>query len=121
MRVVLYAHDMEPITILRLTGWQYDFLRKHGMVRLAVIPQLQWVSALTDNKLPDVKIWQVDITAEKFHRNGATHMMLFTHHEEHALLLKAAFLPGQQHALKEHERAAFAKGFLSALDRLSGE
>lgn len=113
MRTVLYAQDMEPITILELTGWQQDFLEKHGEVRLAVIPPVKMTPPIEPQ--PELlNLWQVRITAEKFRRNGVYHLMLFTNDEEHALLLKAAFLPGQRWTLQNIERNAFAKGFLQA-------
>jgi hypothetical protein len=122
MRVVLYAHDMEPITILELSEWPYQFLQKHGTVRLAVIPPINMSSVSRYGMTPDepiaYKCWHVEITAEKLHRNGEVHLMLFTHNEEQAMLLKSAFLPGQRAALKEHEREAFAKGFLRAIQTL---
>lgn len=119
MRVVLYAHDMEPITILDLSHCAYDFLHKHGSVRLAVPMQCS-VVALTDGPIEaDFSSWIVEITAERLHRNGERHMMLFTRDEEQAMLLKAAFLPGQQHALREKQREAFAQGFLHAISKLA--
>lgn len=122
MRVVLYAHDMEPITILELSEWQHIFLQKHGTVRLAVRPPINLSSISPDglplDELVPYMCWLVEITAEKLHRNGEVHMMLFTHNEEQALLLKSAFLPGQRAALKEHERKAFAEGFLRAIQTL---
>ena len=66
------------------------------------------------------------ITVEKFVRRGQTHWMLFTNDEESAMLLKSAFLPGQQKEVQMREQQAFAKGFWSAIqfrelqeDRLS--
>lgn len=117
MRVVLYAHDMEPITVLELSSWAYDFLQERGQVSLAVIPPVKYVPP-TELDLDVCKIWQVHITAEILHRHGERHLMLFTHDEEQALMLKSAFLPGQRSTLQEHERKAFADGFLCALNRL---
>ena len=48
------------------------------------------------------------------------HMILFTHNEESALLLKSAFLPGQQAELKLRDRDAFARGVMRALEMLGG-
>ena len=44
--------------------------------------------------------------------------MLFTHDEETALQMKAAFLPGQLGAIQGMQRNAFAQGFLTALRKL---
>lgn len=119
MRVVLYAHDMEPITVLELSSWAYDFLQKHGRVTLAV-PQEVKYHPPEELKIDICRIWTVDITAEILTRNGERHMMLFTHNEEQALLIKAGFLPGQRSTLRDHERKAFADGFINALGMLRG-
>ena len=58
------------------------------------------------------------IFAERFIRRGQEYMMLVTRDEENALLLKCAFLPGQQAGLQERERTAFTRGFLDALARV---
>jgi len=117
MRTVLYTHDLEPITILELEEWKMRMLEERGRVELAVMKPMS-VAAWNPSVVPEPEpIWRVCITAERFHSNGQIHMMLFTHNEEHALLLKSAFLPGQRWALKELTAAEFAKGFLAALSR----
>jgi hypothetical protein len=117
MRVVLYADDMEPITVIDLSELARGYLNERGMVRLSVmLPPMLSVLDATAPPLSDCKI--VTIFAEIFIRNGRKHMMLFTHDEENALLLKCAFLPGQQSGLQERERTAFARGFLDALARV---
>lgn len=118
MRVVLYAHDMEPITILNLSDWAYRHLEQHRQV---VLPVMKPMSVLAMPELsPAAEFFRkVEITAEPLHRNGEKHLMLFTRDEEQALLLKAAFLPGQQWVLRDIRRDEFAKGFLAAFDMLS--
>ena len=117
MRAVLYADDMEPITVIELSATSEGFLNKNGMVRLAVqLPPT--LAFLTGQQEPMVSDWIVRIFSERFVRHGREHRMLFTHDEESALLLKCAFLPGQQTILQERERAAFARGFLDALNRI---
>ena len=37
MRVVLYADDMEPITVIDLPAMAERYLKERGMVRLAVM------------------------------------------------------------------------------------
>lgn len=118
MRVVLHAHDMEPITILELSSWACEFLERHRTVNLPVYRPASVRVPPRDIVPPPETFWQVRITAEPLHRNGERHMMLFTHDEEQAMLLKSAFLPGQRWALKEIERDAFAKGFLEAFMKL---
>lgn len=117
MRAVLYADDMEPITVIELSAMTEGFLNKYGMVQLAVrVPPA--LSLWAEQQAPMVSDWSVRIFSERFFRNGREHRMLFTHDEESALLLKCAFLPGQQTILQERERAAFARGFLDALNRI---
>lgn len=115
MRVVLYADDMEPITVIDLPALAEGYLAERGMVRLAVMlpPMLSVLAATQAPKFDDCKT--VTIFGERFIRHGREHMMLFTRDEESALLLKCAFLPGQQAGLQERERTAFARGVLEAL------
>jgi hypothetical protein len=116
-RVVLYADDMEPITVLELEDRVMHYLSEVGSVKLAVLspPQfLHHTSAVSEIERPRI----VRIVAEKIRRHGNEHFMLFTHDEESALLLKAAFLPGQRSALQDEQRTAFASGFLNALQRM---
>lgn len=119
MRAVLYAHDMEPITVIHLESWAWEFLRDHGSVRLAVIPPAQ---AFFD---PDAMSaptrgtnWIVHITAELLVRGKHRSLMLFTNDEEAALLLKSELLPGQHKDVQNRERSAFARGFMDALNML---
>lgn len=118
MRVVLYADDMEPITVIDLPTMAERYLNEHGMVRLAVQlpPMLSVLAAKQAPSFGDCKT--VTIFGERLIRHGREHMMLFTRDEESALLLKCAFLPGQQAGLQEREREAFARGFLKALARV---
>ncbi len=118
MRVVLYADDMEPITVIDLPTMAERYLSERGMVRLAVRlpPMLSVLAAKQAPRFDDCKT--VTIFCERFIRNGHEHMMLFTRDEEGALLLKCAFLPGQQAGIQERERTAFARGLLEALARV---
>lgn len=119
MRVVLYADDMEPITVIELSALAEEYLRKRGMVRLAVQSppmSISSVLAVTQTALDDLKT--VTLLSERIIRNGHEHMMLFTYDEESALLLKCAFLPGQQATIQECQRTAFARGFLQAIEQL---
>lgn len=120
MRAVLYTHDMEPITVLELQPWAAEFLTKRGMVSMAVTRPISY-TMLAAGEMPSMEetcVWRVDITAEYFVRNGQRHLFLFTHQEEHALLLKSAFLPGQRSALRDRDKDAFGKGFMAALGML---
>lgn len=118
-RIVLYADDMEPITVLDLSESSAKYLKECGMVQLAVMETPQFVYRKPEDtvELPTIRI--VTIFAERFIRNGREHFILVTRDEESALLLKSAFLPGQHHQIDERERKAFAHGFLSAIARLN--
>jgi len=123
MRVVLYTHDFEPITVIDLRPWAQEFLERERHVVLQVIPKIDPLPLLPyDAPIPDAKcvIHQVRLSAEWFtrHTTGRRHMVVFTRDEVAAMRLKSAFLPGQRHELRECERDAFAEGFLRALDLL---
>jgi hypothetical protein len=120
MRVVLYAEDMEPITVIELSTLAQNYLKERKFVRLAVMlsPMLSVMAAAQNSPYIDNNLKIVNIYAERLIRNGSEHMMLFTKNEESALLLKCAFLPGQQKGLQERERDAFTLGFMDALARI---
>lgn len=120
MRVVLYAHDMEPITVLELPLSAWSYLVKQGCVRVPVFSSPQYSCIPID--VPDMETYRtVTITAELFYRKGIENLMLFTSDEENAMLLRCAFLPGQQKTLQEREAKAMAKGFAKALRCLGSE
>ena len=116
MRAVLYAYDLEPITIIDVPHGAMDYLRKHDIVKIDVptypITTFQLSAPIqTESKL-------VTIRAEKFVFGNQETIMLFTHDEETALQMKATFLPGQLGAIQDLQRNAFAHGFLTALRKL---
>ncbi len=120
MRAVLYAEDMEPITVIDIEPWAWQFLREHRSVRLAVIPPVSimhdpYAEAVAPR---DAASWIVNITAEVLVRGRQETLMLFTRDEEAALLLRSELLPGQIRDSREREKAAFVRGFLGALNRL---
>ena len=117
MRAVLYAYDLEPITIIDVPLSAIDHLRKHSVVRIHV-PTYQRVMPSNLAAPVDCEFKVVTIRAEKFVFGDQETMMLFTHDEETALQMKAAFLPGQFGAMQDMQRNAFAYGFLTALRKL---
>ncbi|WAB91980.1 hypothetical protein OSS47_28345 [Pseudomonas citronellolis] len=115
MKAVLYTHDLEPITVIDLEPWAWEFLEQHG----SVVLQVQTPPTIEQLRNPMLLTMQmVRITAEKLIRRNHRTLMLFTADEEPALLLKSAFLAGQNRDVQERERAAFARGFLHALNAL---
>ena len=115
MRSVLYTHDLEPITIIDVNHWMLKHLDEHKCVVLPVQLQLPRVERYEDLIGQRIKFHIVRITAERHVWRNVESYMLFTEDEESALLLKAAFLPGQQSALNQRERDAMARGFLQAI------
>lgn len=121
MRAVLYTHDMEPITVIELQPWAWQYLREQRSVRLAVHRPAETAAWNPDaENVPqfDMSMWIVHITAEVLVRGKHTSLMLFTHDEEAALLLKSELLPGQLRDVQDREKTAFAKGFMGALNML---
>lgn len=116
-RAVLYTYDMEPITVLQLSAAAHNYLTFHGSVTL---PVLEPIPTFVYTGVPDMNhtMRTVHIRAELLRMWEKKHLMLFTHDEESALLLKSAFLPGQQGAVRDLQNKAFARGFLHALERL---
>lgn len=115
---VLYTDDLEPITVLELPALAREILEEQGRVTLHVPEPPAWlpeggpVSAYVPPRT-------VRIRAELLRRGARRHLMLFTEDDEAALLLRAAFLPGQRRELQSRERDAFAAGVLRALRELS--
>lgn len=109
---------MEPITVLELQEWTIDHMEKHGRVRVAVMMPPQLTPPLPGEAPVNDPPRVVDIWCEKFYRGEQKLTLLTTRDDENAMLLKSVFLPGQRAALQEHERNAFARGFLEALYRV---
>ena len=117
MRAVLYAYDLEPITIIDVPLSAIDHLRKHSVARIHV-PTYPRVMPSNLAAPVDCEFKVVTIRAEKFVFGDQETMMLFTHDEETALQMKATFLPGQLGAIQDLQRNVFAYGFLTALKKL---
>lgn len=110
-RSVLYSNDFEPITVLELSPAARSRLESYGEVCIPVMERLTF-EVVRRNDPPRAR--GVRIVAEPFRRRGHGHLMLFTENDEDALLLKAAFLPGQNGQVKNERAIAFARGFLEA-------
>ena len=115
MRHVIYAYDWEPITVVELSEFAAEELAQRRRVELAAPLAFPEVVSEKAKRCPLMRV--VRLEATMFMADGRQQMALRTEDEESALLLKAAFLPGQRAALKEHERTAFARGFLTALSK----
>lgn len=111
---VLYSGDMEPITIIPINQFLREMLQERGCVRLPVMLPVHGFE-YDAPPLRYEKLRTVEIYTERIVRRGEMHLLLFTHDDENALLLRSAFLPGQQQGLNEERKVAFAKGFLHAV------
>lgn len=114
-RVVLYATDFEPITVINLQDWAWQYLHRYGSVKVEVFDE-----PVTSFRYepPTNTVSIVHIIAEKLVRGNQETLMLFTYDEVSALKLKAAFLPGQRSAINDMKANAFAHGFMSAMQKL---
>ena len=116
MRVVLYTNDMEPITVIDLSGTAVRYLHTYNHVRL---PVMEPISLTPTNGVGFIHQFKtVDIYAERLRRKDVETLMLFTNDEENALLLKSTFLAGQQSEINRIKNQSFARGFLYALNAL---
>lgn len=113
VRTVLYTDDFEPITVLELPASARGFLEEHGLVRLAVPTRVQFSPSTLPARYEQPKY--VTVWTERFIRHGLSHLFLFTNDDENAMLLRAAFLPGQRRDLRDQRANAFAEGFVHAL------
>ena len=116
MRAVLYAYDLEPITIIDVPLNAVEYLKKHGLVRIHVPTIPRATFPLSEPIQTEFK--PVTIRAERLVVHDMESMMLFAHDEETALQMKATFLPGQLGAIQDIQRNVFAYGFLTALRKL---
>jgi len=120
VRAVLYAHDLEPITVVDISASLWQMLIKGQAVRLPVRENLRLGPPDFTYSCPGTfQMKTVDIYGIPIHVRDSRGLMLFTYNEEHAMLLKSELLPGQhkdvQERVRRREDAAFARGFLTAL------
>ena len=118
MNVVLYADDLEPITVIDLPMEAFKFFQQGQVWRVPVLDPVEFFALAPTNLDATCRI--VTIWAEEFRRGNKRSWMLFTRDEEAALLLRSALLPGQVAADKETFRNGFARGFLHAIGAMCG-
>lgn len=120
MRVVLYADDMEPITVIEIAPFLYGMLKERRRVRVAAPMQISYAALTSAPTMNDAVMHVVEIRAEVLMRNGREHMMLFTNDEVTALMLRSELLPGQRRDAQDRDREQYAKGFLLGLTTALG-
>ena len=114
MRIVLYDQDdFEPLTILEVPHWRAYNMPEGQPIRIAVMPEISLAPLANGPGYEPMQI--VTIRFEQVIRNKVTHWLAVTGDTESALLLRAAFLPGQRSALQKRERKAFTNGFFKGL------
>lgn len=116
-RIVIYATDLEPITVVELSAGTVDFIKRTGEIRLVVMPPAATGPGGAAPTLGGNGVI-IQLYAEIIRFAQGDIVMLFTRQEEAALRLKAAFLPGQYGAVQRREAEAFRHGVISALQRL---
>lgn len=119
-RVVLYADDMEPITVLELSAFAAECLEVRGRV---VIPVMSPPICEAYNEgSPAIATYRtVTIWAERIRRNNTAHLMLFTRDEVAALMLRSELLPGQRRDVHAAEKKRYLEGFVAGLTAVLGE
>jgi hypothetical protein len=118
MNVVLYAEDMEPITILDLSRGLLECLRQNGVLTLAVPTPVSFLPYSADGNIPAPNCKTVRVWCEKLRRNDVEHYMLFTADEEDALGLKSGILPGQRRDWQEQYERGFSDALVATLAKL---
>ena len=119
MNAVLYTHDLEPITIIDLPSWAYECFERGSWIEMLIPNKPQRANFVGTGDDPitlmATKINTVRIRPEDVVFRGVRHTILCTPDEESSLLLKAAFLPGQNSELQKQQRLSFSAGFAFAL------
>lgn len=127
MRVVVYADDFEPITVIKLDQWAVDFLRTTDRICLYTEPDWMLDVWEPEDEPISMKIMHVVLHAVWFHRRGRwgdtdrnAGLILMADDHENALQLRSIFLAGQQRLVREREDIAFARGALTMFGRMGG-
>lgn len=103
MNIVLYTHDMEPITIINLPLSAIEFGESQRFVSVAV-PMKPRTSCLPNEPI-DVRYRKVELEFHKIiNMNRRTSWFVTVQDEETALMLTPSWLPGQRGAINKYER-----------------
>lgn len=120
MRTVVYDHETyEPITVIEVPGSFLAEIESGKRGPILVFPTRPIVSTLApreDISPTTMAFRTVRLRFEPIYKGQARILWLATTDDgETALLLRSAFLPGQQHAVQEREQTAFLKGLVIAI------
>lgn len=122
MRIVLFDYDtFEPITVCNILDWDALGIPEGSPINVPIMPHTRPIS--NEKYVPsfDHRINFITIRFERFYRRFDDYRpsirtwFAFTNDPQQALLLKAAFLPGQRWETQEISREAFANGFINGL------
>lgn len=114
MHATVYTRDLEPITVVWLAPWAVRLLNETGRIAFAAEPPA--LVAYERDAVPQANSWVVRLRGELIRMGRAHTWLLIADDEDLALMLRAAFLPGQQGAVRERERKAAAEGAAMAFD-----
>lgn len=119
-QAVIYTSDMEPITVIDMKPWYWEFLYEHTMINLQIkhSPNPKWEN---DEDSICQQVNYVTVYADVIRKNNRVCMLLRASDEVTALLLDSSILPGQRRVFNEEKKKAFANGFLEAIKRRIGE
>ena len=118
MKAVLYTEDMEPITVIDVPLSLWQQMERGLVVRFCIHNSPKLAANYTPPEKETMRY--VQVFGEILERRGKKHLMLFTRDEEFAMLLKAAFLPGQYGEVHARQRDARVQGFLQAIRNYGG-
>lgn len=115
MRTVLYSdEDFEPITVIDVPEWMMKMIRSNEVVRLS-IPLILPTGVYNYDPVEPVSFRDVHIFGERLRRNNQESWLMFTKHDELAMLLKSTYLPGQRGDLAKQRKEAFVEGIVHAI------
>lgn len=117
-QAVIYTSDMEPITVINMKPWYWEFLYKHTMINLAIVdsPRVSYDADFIYQQPRYIAVY-----ADMLYRHNEMFMLLRVEDEVTALLLEPGILPGQRRMFNEEKKKAFARGFLEALMMSCGD
>lgn len=116
MRVIVFDRELhEPLTVVSVPQWLADMAKSGQPIRLAPPPPPLDVRSYAEVAvLEDLRVTVVTLTFERVVRGRGGDEVLFWYayadDPETALLLRSAFLPGQEGEVQRREKAAYVKG-----------
>lgn len=109
MRTVIYTEDMIPITVVDIHSDLIRQMQSGRPIKLEV-PSPSRVVSPREPVTRILNIKCVILYMEPLQRNGRRSWLCFTKDEESALILRAAFLPGQLSEVRRREEANYWMG-----------